>query len=222
MSKNKTTIYSIIIIFMLSIFTLSNSQTLKYKESRGTKTSKLRYFKTIVGGKIKITLSKGNIRETCIVDTNYHCLKWIYIDRNNGYNFIAERSSNTIKIFGKIKGKEFKNSTVIGNKPWIQFWGYGLKSLASRKKSVMKFYSINAKKPKKGAHFIARNKGREIIKIGKKSQQSTRIEITIKGLPAFIFTAKLWFRTVDKLFIKSKMPEGPFVPITKIEIQNPV
>jgi hypothetical protein len=35
-----------------------------------------------------------------------------------------------------------------------------------------------------------------------------------------IFTAKMWLRKSDNVFLKSEMPQGPFVPITRIEIQN--
>ena len=117
-------------------------------------------------------------------------------------------------------GSEFNSSIEIGNLPWIQFWEFGIAEMISSGRDEMAFYSIDANKPSKAATFLVNRKELTTVKIGTRDEEANHITIKIKGLPAMIFTANIWLRKSDNVFLKSEMPQGPFVPITRIEIQN--
>jgi hypothetical protein len=138
----------------------------------------------------------------------------------NGYEFTAILNSDTIHITGTKDSSEFDNSIIAGNQPWLQFWEYGIMKMLSAGKNEMTFSSIDANKPSKSATFLVKRKESASIKIGNNYEEANHITITIKGLPAMIFTANMWFRKIDNVFLKSELPQGPFLPITKIEIQN--
>jgi hypothetical protein len=191
-----------------------------YNEYFGNQMHVFTYLESKVEKTIKIVLASEERTEICFLDSNFFCLKWIYTNKLNGYEFTAIRSSDTIHITGKKDGSEFNNSIKTGNQPWLQFWEFGIAKMIAAGKNEMTFSSIDAKKPSMSATFLVKKREPVSIKTGNCLEEANHVTITIKGLPAMIFTANMWFRKIDNDFLKSEMPQGPFVPITKIEIQN--
>jgi hypothetical protein len=191
-----------------------------YNEYFGSKKHAFTYSESKVEKNIKIILTNEERTEICILDSNYFCLKWNYTNKFTGNDFTAIRSSDTIHITGSKDGTEFSNFIKIENQPWLQFWEFGIGSMISSGINEMDFTSIDPNKPSKSATFLVKRKESTSIKIGNTVREANHITITIKGLPAMIFTANMWLQRDDNVFLKSEMPQGPFVPITRIEIQN--
>lgn len=166
---------------------------------------------------VTITLSSTDRTEVCICDSNYYCIEWKV--KAKDVNFVAMRSSDSIKISGVKSGSQFSSIIKIDNQPWLQFWEFGICKMLKNGQTGLKFSSIDPNKPDKAATFIAQKMGVSEVTIGNKKEESTLVNIIIKGLPAMMFTAKLWFRKSNNMFIKSEMPKGPFVPVTRVEIQ---
>ena len=206
-------IISILLFFPLPIPAQS------YVEMSGNDKTSFTYQELLTDNEIKITLSRDGITEICIVDSKYHCRSWVY-KNNNGYEFTAVRKTESIEITGKRNSKSFHHSILIGTEPWLQFWEYGIRNMILNHETNMRFYSIDANKPEKEALFIANLKGEESVTVDQAMEKSLLVTVRIKGLPTMLFSGKLWFRVKDKVFIKSEMPQGPFVPETKIEIRE--
>lgn len=194
--------------------------TQTYNEYFGKEHRSFNYSESKVENEIQIVLSSKERTEVCFLDSNYYCLKWIYKNKLNSDNFLAVRTLDSIGILGRKDGSEFKNSIKIGNQPWLQFWEFGIAKMISSGKNEMAFFSIDGNKPSQAAKFLVNKRGFIRIKIGNREEEANHITITIKGLPAIIFTANMWLRKNDNVFLKSEMPQGPFVPITRIEIQH--
>ena len=201
-------------ILVIEVF----SQT--YNEYFGKDMHEFSYSELKVENETKIVLSCKERTEICFLDSNYHCLKWVYKNKSNGGDFAAVRILNAISITGKKDGSEFNCSIKIGNQPWLQFWEFGIAKMISSGKNEMAFSSIDPNKPSKAATFLVAKKGLTRTKTGGRDEEANHVTITIKGLPAMIFTAKMWLRKSDNVFLKSEMPQGPFVPITRVEIQD--
>ena len=191
-----------------------------YIEINGNDTTHFSYHEQLKDNYSVITLSSAKRTEICEVDSNYYCRKWTYKNDNKDISFTANRTLDSIHISGVENGKKFSHTIYAGTSPWLQFWEYGISYRLRQHHSKLNFLSIDANKPNKAAIFFAKKEEEDIINMGIKKEQTNRVSVTIKGLPSMIFKAKLWFRTVDNTMIKSQMPQGPFVPITTIEIKS--
>lgn len=210
-------------IFPNVVYGDTNKTTVQnYIETTGDNQIEYNYSSTQIEAGFLIEFSSAYKYEKCITDSAYYCQLWEYSCPTKNTNFVAERKNNVIHLVGTLEGLEIDKKIKISNLPWIQFWEYSIKNMIESNNNSMKFISIDADKPKKTATFKVKNKGMQEININNQEENAIHFVVSIKGLPALIFHADFWFRKTDNLFIRSEMPQGPFAPITRMQILNKI
>lgn len=210
-------------IFPIIVYGNTNKTTVqKYIETTDDNQIEYNYSVTKIETGFLIELSSANKKEKCITDTAYYCQLWEYSCPAKNTKFVAERKNNVIHLVGTLEGLKIDKKIKISNLPWLQFWEYGIKNMVESNNNSMKFISIDTNKPKKTATFKVKNKGMQKININNKEEDAIYFVVSIKGLPAFIFHADFWFRKTNNLFLRSEMPQGPFAPITRMQILNKI
>lgn len=207
-----------LIILPLILFLAASIQAQSFTERCGNESRRFSYAESMSDGGTTITLIAEDRVETCIVDSNSCCMEWSFRSIDGDRDFTAIRAPGFIRVSGTANGKKLERTIRIGDTPWLQFWEYGIRSMISRNEAGMTYVSIDAQKPTETARFSAKTGDQETIGAGERERNALRVSVTIQGLPAVLFTAKMWFRLPDKAFIRSEMPQGPFAPITIIEL----
>jgi len=220
----KNIIYiALVTLFIFTIIAYGNTNKTtvqKYIETTDDNQIEYNYSVTRIETGFIIELSSANKNEKCITDSAYSCQLWEYSCPAKNTKFVAERKGNVIHLVGTFEGLEIDKKIKVSNLPWLQYWEYGIKNMIDSNSNSMKFISIDANKPKETAIFKVENKGTQKINIYNQEEDVIYFVVSIKGLPAFIFHADFWFRKTNSIFLRSEMPQGPFAPITRMQIFN--
>ncbi len=221
MKNNIYIALAIWLIFPLIVYGNTKSKIIqKYIETTDDKQIEYNYSVLKIETGFIIELTSANKHEKCITDSSYYCRLWEYSYPAKNTKFVAERKNGIIHLIGTLDGQKIDKRITISKLPWLQFWEYGIKNMIESNNNSMKFVSIDPNKPKKTATFKVKNKGVKKININNKQEDAIYLVVSIKGLPAPIFHADFWHRKTDNLFLRSEMPQGPFAPITRMQILN--
>ncbi len=149
--------------------------------------------------------------------------EWIHRDKTNGHDFVATRNGNNITIIGLHKHKNINKTVAVDEHIWTNKIDYGLSYFVRSGNDETIFWTLKLG-DLEPLQFKAYREDKEDINISGQPIETIKIKITLKNIfLAKLWSARLWYRASDDLFLKYEGPMGkPGTPITTIEIAEDI
>ena len=149
---------------------------------------------------------------------DFEISKFTYKSKIDPTEYVFSINKNVLIAKGKVNNKTLSKQYSI-NSPWIQQFGFGLKSFILSKHSSLRFYLIN---PEDFSiqKMIASKERIESITINEKTYQTQKINVTLQGFKSMFWKAKLWFDSKTGDLLKYVANKGPNTPTTTMLLNS--
>lgn len=145
--------------------------------------------------------------------------KWMYRDEKENTEFVAEREGNAIYIQGILQGEKIEKTIAIDQDIWINKIDHGLSHFVNSDQTSVTFWTLKLA-DLEPVHFEAEKIETEMLQINGQKVQAIKVKLTLNHmLIARFWSAHLWYRTSDGLFLRYEGANGgPGTPVTTITI----
>lgn len=162
---------------------------------------------------------KSTIDIDCTPDYVLEKMKYVSKKSNTPKEYLCQRVDNRLLIEAKEENSKEEKRYSIGNSPWIQEFGFGLRPFMAAASAFYKFCIINPKDLTLN-HMIARKEKIEMLEIDGKSYKTQKIKITLQGFKKVFWTAYAWFDVETHNLVLYRGNKGPNTPTTTITLAN--
>lgn len=147
--------------------------------------------------------------------------QWQLKDQNASHDFLAKRNHHTITVSGKYAGKAINKKVEIDKKPWINKLDHGLSNWVVSGEKEIVFWALKLNSGLDPVEFEAEKVGREAISTAAGNFQTIKVKLRLHGfLISNFWSATLWFRETDGLFVKYAGDSGPGTSLRTISLQK--
>ncbi len=145
--------------------------------------------------------------------------EWVHQNHKENTEFTAERTNNVIQINGVLRDEKIQKSVSIDKDIWINKIDQGLSYFALSGQESITFWTLKLS-DLEPLQFKAEKVGIENLKIDNQVIEAVKLKMTLKNMfLSKLWSAYLWYRTSDGLFLKYEGAKGgPGTPTTTIEI----
>lgn len=151
--------------------------------------------------------------------SEYTINKFAYKAKDSDREFVIERNGSQLVAKGKIKSKDRMKTHDIGDTPWIQEFGFGLRAFMASEETSYKFCIVNPK-DFGVVKMIAKKKKIETIEVGDKEYSAQKVYVTLQGLKSMFWGADMWFDAKSQDLLMYEADQGPDTPFTVITFEN--
>jgi hypothetical protein len=171
------------------------------------------------GGAVLESRDGDGWSETAWADASLFALRMEVSDPAAETGFIAERRGESIRVAGRIRGRQVDRSCRIDNAPWLCLVELCLgRRMLDAAAPPFAFWVLDAAtgEPHK---LSAQRAGREMLDTPRGPVEAVRVRFTVAGVSPLFWNASWWFRASDGLFLRYEMPRGmPGTPKTILEL----
>ena len=188
---------------------------LRYVETHGQRSYIMEYGVTRSAEGIDVTSVGGGLANRLHWVPGTGTVAWQQTDAAAGTDIRAERTNDTIRVNGRLKGKEVTREIHIDAAPWYQVFGPIIGELLPTGSDRREFWVLNPNDL--AAHkMLARRAGSERIEINGALIDTFKIHFSPAGALAPFWGADFWYRPSDAAYLFSRLPENDALTITTI------
>ncbi len=134
-------------------------------------------------------------------------LLWRKIGSHPGTNLRAQRTGDTIRITGTLKGVRVDKQLQIDSSPWYQILGPCISDLLPPTMESVEFWALDP--DELAVHkMLALRLGTERREIHHVLIDTFKVHFAPMGLAGAFWGADFWFRISDSAYVLSKMPDN--------------
>ena len=214
---------SIVILCVLLLLLpagLSAQGTLVLREREAGRETMIRESaQSTLDGAILSSQSDSGDRETAWVDGSSFALRMQYSSPGAGSEFIAVREGDSLRVRGRIRGRDVDRAVRIDDRPWLCLVELCLgRYMRVEGAGTFTFWVLDSGTGE--AHKLsAQRVGRENIQAAGGAVEAVRVRFTVPGIAPLFWSASWWFRASDGVFLRYEMPRGmPGTPKTVLEL----
>jgi hypothetical protein len=165
-----------------------------------------------------ITTSVGEY-DTLSMDKARSTLEWKRKVPGENTDLVAVRTGGQVRINGTYKGKPYDRTLDFGDLPWYQFQEISYEQFHASGAKSGSFWTID-RKTLKPSQFRADKSEPETITIMGSPVRTAKYDLTVRGVPAFIFKAHFWVREADGRFLRLSVPPIFNLPQSVVELSS--
>jgi hypothetical protein len=151
------------------------------------------------------------------MDSRRSTLEWSRRYESEGTDLSASRSGSMVRVKGTYKGKPYDRTHDFGSLPWYQFQEISYEELFSSGEETSLFWTID-RSSLKPSLFKAHRGGAVAIEVMGAKVEAIGYDLTVNGVPAFIFTSHFWLRDSDGRFLRLDVPPLLGLPRSRVEL----
>lgn len=188
---------------------------LRYVETHGQRSRIMEYGITRSAEGIDVTSVGGELANRLRWVPATGTVAWQQTDAAVGTDIRAERTGDTIRVTGRLKGKKVTREIHIDAAPWYQVFGPIIGELLPTGSDRREFWVLNPNDLL--AHkMLVRRAGNERIEINGTSTDTFKIHFSPAGALAPFWGADFWYRPSDATYLFSRLPESDALTITTL------
>ena len=213
-------VFTTLILLLSCPFSLLGQEYI-YSDQEGDDKKTLRVSKSQLYDSLLLTLKSSHKYSKHSFSPPGYTKKWRMIDRDADHNFLAERSGNEISIQGKYSGSRISKIVQIDNRPWINKLDHGLSAWVKTDQDHTSFWTLKLGSGLDPVEFEVKKTGTENLTTPAGDFEVIKVKINLDGfLVSNFWSAYLWYREEDGLFIKYQGDSGPGTSLRIIELQE--
>jgi hypothetical protein len=204
-----------ILIIALADARLTAEEILRNVQTNGSSSSMVQ-FKVFRGGEgTEVTFTGDAVSEETLWVPGTGSVAWRHADSAADTDLRAQRTGDTIRVNGRLKGKEVTRELRIDSAPWYQIFGPGIADLLPSGAKRMEFWVVNPEDlaPHK---MLARRAGAERLEVAGTQVDAFKIHFSPAGALAPFWGADFWYRPSDSAYLYSRLPEKGGLTITTV------
>ena len=192
--------------------------TLRYVKTFGSTTRIVEYSVTRTAEGVDVSSSGSEPSDDTHWIPGRGTVTWHEVDAAMGTDLRAERTGDTIRVRGKLKGRQVVKEVRVDAAPWYQIFGPAIGDLVPPGSSRTEFWVLSP--DDLVAHkMVAARAGVERIDINGKKVNAVRVHFSPAGIFSGLWGADFWYRPSDSAWIYSRLPENGGVTITTLADQ---
>ncbi len=190
--------------------------TLTYLETHGAKSAVIRYGVAASAQGIRVTSTGGDSDEEMLWVPGTGGVAWRQTDRQAETDLRAERTGDSIRFSGTVKGKSVSREVKVDREPWYQIFGPIITELLPQDRERRDFWVVNPDDlaPHK---MMVRRAGTEQITLAGVATAALKIHFSPAGGLAPFWGADFWYRPQDFTWLYSRLPENGGLTVTTIQ-----
>lgn len=192
--------------------------TLTWKVGKDTVVLQESIVASEAGVSASITSSVGEY-DKLSMDKERSTLEWRRKVPAENTDLIALRTGNIVRMRGKYKGQPYDRTLDFGELPWYQFQEISYEYLHASGARSGNFWTID-RKTLKPSQFRADKSEPEAIAIMGAQVAAAKYDLTVRGVPAFLFSAHFWVRESDGRFLRLAVPPIFNLPQSVVELSG--
>jgi hypothetical protein len=153
------------------------------------------------------------------LDERRSTLEWRRRFESQGTDLVAERSGSQVRVKGTYKGKPYDKTHDFGDLPWYQFQEISYEELFRAKAETSSFWTIDRLSLKPSLFRAQRSETVPIEAMGA-SVRAIKYDLTVSGVPAFLFTSHFWLRESDGRFLRLAVPPILNLPRSQVDLTS--
>jgi hypothetical protein len=165
-----------------------------------------------------ITTSLGE-RDSLEMDQGRSTLEWRRSFEKEGTDLVALRSGPKVRVTGTYKGKPYDRTHDFGDLPWYQFQEISYEELFRAKAQASSFWTIDRASLKPSLFTAQRGETGSIEVLGA-SVRAIKYDLTVSGVPAFLFISHFWLRESDGRFLRLDVPPILSLPRSRVDLTS--
>lgn len=170
------------------------------------------------GFSAEISTSIGEL-DSLSLDGKRSTLEWRRKYEREGTDIAAVRNGSQVRVSGTYKGKPYDRIYDFGELPWYQFQEISYEELFRTGAETGSFWTID-RATLKSSLFTARKKKSVILEVMGAPARAIEYDLTVSGVPAFIFTSRFWLRESDGRFLRLDVPRILDHPASRVELTS--
>jgi hypothetical protein len=151
------------------------------------------------------------------MDSRRSTLEWSRKYESEGTDLSASRSGTMVRVKGTYKGKPYDKTHDFGELPWYQFQEISYEELFSSRVETSLFWTID-RSSLKPSLFKAHRGAAVSIEVMGTPVRAVEYDLTVNGVPGFIFTSRFWLRDSDGRFLRLDVPPLFNLPRSRVEL----
>jgi hypothetical protein len=160
-------------------------------------------------------------RDSLSMDGRRSTLEWRRSFENEGTDLVATRSGAKVRISGTYKGRPYDQTHDFGDLPWYQFQEISYEELFRTKAETSGFWTID-RRSLKPSLFKAQRGETVTIDVMGAPVRAIEYELTVSGVPAFLFTSRFWLRESDGRFLRLDVPPIFALPRSRVDLTSEI
>jgi len=163
-----------------------------------------------------ITTTAGEY-DSLSLDGRLSTLEWRRRVAAEGTDLVALRQGSKVRIEGTHKGKPYSRTLDFGDLPWYQFQELSYEEIFRAGARESAFWTID-RETLAPSLFRARRGGSSVIEVMGGPVEAIGYDLTVGGVPAFLFTSRVWLRESDGRFLRLDVPPVFNLPRSRVEL----
>jgi hypothetical protein len=155
--------------------------------------------------------------DSLFMDEHRLTLEWQRKVESEGTDLAAVRKGSKVQIKGMYKGKPYDKTHDFGDLPWYQFQEISYEEICRAKVETSSFWTID-RKTLKPSLFTAQRRETDSIRVMGTSIPAIKYDLTVSGVPAFLFTSHFWLRESDGRFLRLDVPQVFNLPRSRVDL----
>ncbi len=153
-----------------------------------------------------LSLENENRFIRIICDSQMNTREWLRRDQNTNTNLTAKRTGQEIYIKEKLNGELIeKHIEIDDGMKWYQSMNHQFGRFAVSGKNRETFLMLRPD-TLEASQWILTRKAEEPVTVNGKIEETVRVRLTVKNVPAFVWKAELWYRISDGRFLRYRGP----------------
>jgi hypothetical protein len=136
-----------------------------------------------------------------------------------GTDLVAVRKGSEVRVSGTYKGKPYDQTHDFGELPWYQFQEISYEELFRTGAESSSFWTID-RASLKSSLFKAQRKDSALLEVMGAPVKAIQYDLTLSGVPAFLFTSHFWLRESDGRFLRLDVPPILGLPRSRVELTS--
>jgi hypothetical protein len=153
------------------------------------------------------------------MDDRRSTLEWQRKVVSEGTDLVAVRNGAKVRMNGTYKGKPYDKTYDFGDLPWYQFQEISYEELFRTKAETSSFWTID-RKSLKPSLFKAQRSENVVIEVMGAPVKAVNYDLTVSGVPAFLFTSHFWLRESDGRFLRLDVPPVLNLPRSQVDLTS--
>jgi len=179
----------------------------RYRQQTGKEISEFLW--TLKGdSEIRLTSESRDECHLTIMDPSLATRQWTLLKSGEATKITVRRERNALLLNGQFEGKPVERIIEIDSAPWYQALSLSLRTLRDSGKKSLEFWTLRPDNLE--AHKLrAVRKGIELLDVEGKQVKALRLEVSLTGLKAMLWSCSYWLRESDGVFLLYRGPSGP-------------
>jgi hypothetical protein len=211
----RAALFSLCVLLLPSGVFAADPVPVKYLETHGAKSAVMEYGVAPSAQGIRITSAGGGSVEEMLWVPGTGAVAFRQIEESSGTDLRGERTGDTIRFRGTVKGKSVSREVKVDAEPWYQIFGPIITELLPPDRQQRDFWVVNPDDlaPHK---MMVRRAGAERITLAGVLTEALKIHFSPAGGLAPFWGADFWYRPQDSTWLYSRLPENGGLTVTTI------